>query len=79
MLYFPLREEDQATVQEVPVGDASTQCRAVLCQADSVVCTTDDLHPQVCTHTHALIDEKVKEPSLRLCFLYMLPISQDTQ
>lgn len=48
IVFFP-REEEQATVQEVPVGDASTQCRAVLCQADSVVCTTDDLHPQACT------------------------------
>ncbi|KAG7154374.1 Alsin-like, partial [Homarus americanus] len=42
-----LREEEKATVQQIPVGDATTRCRSVLCQCDSVVCTADEMHPQV--------------------------------
>ncbi|KAG0724053.1 Alsin [Chionoecetes opilio] len=42
-----LRTEEEAKVQRIPVGDATMHCRSVLCQCDSVVCTTDDVHPQV--------------------------------
>ncbi|XP_063871928.1 alsin-like isoform X4 [Scylla paramamosain] len=42
-----LRNEDEAKVQQIPVGDATVHCRSVLCQCDSVVCTTDEMHPQV--------------------------------
>ncbi|XP_045621973.1 alsin isoform X2 [Procambarus clarkii] len=42
-----LRDEENATVQQIPVGDATTRCRSVLCQCDSVVCTSDEMHPQV--------------------------------
>lgn len=42
-----LREGEKAVVQLMPVGDATTRCRSVLCQCDSVVCTSDEMHPQV--------------------------------
>ncbi|XP_066983934.1 alsin isoform X4 [Macrobrachium rosenbergii] len=44
-----LREEEKTAVEQIPVGDAAMRCRSVLCQCDSVVCTSDEMHPQVIT------------------------------
>ncbi|KAK7078631.1 agglutinin-like protein 2 [Halocaridina rubra] len=42
-----LREDGKSTVEQIAVGSAATRCRSVLCQCDSIVCTSDEMHPQV--------------------------------
>ncbi|XP_069957233.1 alsin isoform X3 [Cherax quadricarinatus] len=73
-----LREEEKATVKQIAVGDATTRCRSVLCQCDSVVCTSDEMHPQVITflktETEYLsllkcVNQHVVKPFLSTCVL----------
>ena len=65
-----LREEDKATVEQIPVGDAAMRCRSVLCQCDSVVCTSDEMHPQVC-FAHSLLVFLMQSVYIYFCMLSM--------
>ncbi|KAB7507439.1 Alsin [Armadillidium nasatum] len=43
---FSFREENGPIIQEISISDCSTSFHSVLCQSQSIVCTTDALHPK---------------------------------